>query len=137
MKVVCYECGLLWTGLLWTCSVSNGLLWVVCYEQVDLEREPLGTTFTSSSKHAFVVIRKGEQQVRKASHCGTKQHKIPRRAHSIPACSRHMGVVLHAHPVKIVRLANVTAPADGENKKNNGCCSKIADIRKRAADTRN
>jgi len=79
MKVVCYEwvCyerGLLWTGLLWTRTVSNGLLWVVCYEQVYLEREPPGTTFTSWSKHHFVVIIKAEQQVRKASHCGTKQH---------------------------------------------------------------
>jgi len=26
--------------------------------------------------------------------------KIPLRAHLIPACSRHMGVVLHAHPVR-------------------------------------
>jgi len=32
-----------------------------------------GTTFTSWSKHHFVVIGKAEQQVRKASHCGTKQ----------------------------------------------------------------
>ena len=33
----------------------------------------LGTTFTSCLKHHFVVIKKAEQQVRKASHCGTKQ----------------------------------------------------------------
>jgi len=32
-----------------------------------------GTTFTSWSKHHFVVIGKAEQQVRKPSHCGTKQ----------------------------------------------------------------
>jgi len=32
-----------------------------------------GTTFTSWSKHHFVVIGKAEKQVRKASHCGTKQ----------------------------------------------------------------
>jgi len=29
-----------------------------------------GTTFTSWSKHLFVVIGKADQQVRKASHCG-------------------------------------------------------------------
>jgi len=33
-----------------------------------------GTTFTSWSKHHIVVIGKAEQQVRKASHCGSKQH---------------------------------------------------------------
>jgi len=32
-----------------------------------------GTTFTSWSKRQFVVIRQAEQQVRRASHCGTKQ----------------------------------------------------------------
>jgi len=32
-----------------------------------------GTIFTSWSKHQFVVIGKAEQQVRKPSHCGTKQ----------------------------------------------------------------
>jgi len=32
-----------------------------------------GTTVTSWSKHHFVVIGKAEQQVREASHCGTKQ----------------------------------------------------------------
>jgi len=32
-----------------------------------------GTTFTSWSKHHFVVTGKAEQQVRKASHCCTKQ----------------------------------------------------------------
>ena len=32
-----------------------------------------GTIFTSWSKHGFVVIGKAEQQVRKPSHCGTKQ----------------------------------------------------------------
>jgi len=32
-----------------------------------------GTTFTSWSKYHFVVIGKAKQQVRKASHCGTKQ----------------------------------------------------------------
>jgi len=32
-----------------------------------------GTTITSCSKHHFVVIGKAEQQVCKASHCGTKQ----------------------------------------------------------------
>jgi len=32
-----------------------------------------GTTFTSWSKHHFVVIGKVEQQVRKTSHCCTKQ----------------------------------------------------------------
>ena len=32
-----------------------------------------GTTFTSWSKHHFVVIGKAEKQVRKASHCRTKQ----------------------------------------------------------------
>ena len=32
-----------------------------------------GTTFTSWSKHHFVVIKKVERQVRKASHCRTKQ----------------------------------------------------------------
>jgi len=32
-----------------------------------------GTTFTSWSKHHFVVIGKAEQQVRKPSHCGIKQ----------------------------------------------------------------
>ena len=32
-----------------------------------------GTAFRSWSKHHFVVIRKAEQQVHKASHCGTKQ----------------------------------------------------------------
>ena len=32
-----------------------------------------GTTFTFWSKHHFVVIGKAEQQVRKASHCRTKQ----------------------------------------------------------------
>jgi len=31
-----------------------------------------GTTFTSWSKHHFAVIGKAEQQVRKASYCGTK-----------------------------------------------------------------
>jgi len=36
----------------------------------------LGTTFTSWSKHHFVVIRKAEKQVRKALHCGTKQQGI-------------------------------------------------------------
>jgi len=34
-----------------------------------------GTTFPSLSNHHFVVIRKAEQQVRKASHCGTKQQR--------------------------------------------------------------
>jgi len=29
---------------------------------------------------------------------------------------------------KIVRLADATVPADGVNKKNTGCCSKIAEI---------
>jgi len=32
-----------------------------------------GTIFTSWSKHHFVVIVKAEQQVRKPSHCDTKQ----------------------------------------------------------------
>jgi len=32
-----------------------------------------GTNFTSWSKHHFVAIRKTERQVRKASHCGSKQ----------------------------------------------------------------
>ena len=32
-----------------------------------------GTTFTSWSKHHFVVTGKAEQKVHKASHCGTKQ----------------------------------------------------------------
>jgi len=32
-----------------------------------------GTTFTSWSKHHLVVIGKADQQVRKASHCRTKQ----------------------------------------------------------------
>ena len=32
-----------------------------------------GTTFTSWSKHHFVVIGKAKQQVHKASHCGNKQ----------------------------------------------------------------
>jgi len=32
-----------------------------------------GTTFTSWSKHHFVVMGKAEQQVLKASHCGTNQ----------------------------------------------------------------
>jgi len=32
-----------------------------------------GTTFTSWSKHHFVVIGKAEKQVRKPSHCRTKQ----------------------------------------------------------------
>ena len=56
MNMVCYERGLLWTGLLWTWSVINmvcyervwyeqvcnepGLFWVVCYEQVYFKREP-------------------------------------------------------------------------------------------------
>jgi len=39
-----------------------------------------GTTFTSWSKHHFVVIEKAEQQVRKASHCCTKQQ---RRSHVV------------------------------------------------------
>ena len=34
-----------------------------------------GTTFTSWSKHHFVVIGKAEQQVRKAFHCRTKKQK--------------------------------------------------------------
>jgi len=32
-----------------------------------------GTTFTSWSKYHFVQIGKADQQLRKASHCGTKQ----------------------------------------------------------------
>jgi len=32
-----------------------------------------GTTFTSWSQHHFVVIRKSEQQVRNALHCGSTQ----------------------------------------------------------------
>ena len=32
-----------------------------------------GTTFESWSKHHYAVIGKVEQQVHKASHCGTKQ----------------------------------------------------------------
>jgi len=45
MNAVCYEqvfylMGLLWTGLLWTWSVPNDLLRVVCYERVCFEREP-------------------------------------------------------------------------------------------------
>jgi len=37
-----------------------------------------GTTFTSWSQHLFVVIGKPERQVRKASHCGSKQqYRIP------------------------------------------------------------
>ena len=45
MNVVCYERGLLWTGLLWTWSVMNvvcyerGLFRMVCYEHVCFERE--------------------------------------------------------------------------------------------------
>jgi len=39
-----------------------------------------GTTFKSWSKHHFVVIGKAEQQVRKASHCCTKQQ---RRCHAV------------------------------------------------------
>ena len=34
-----------------------------------------GTTFTSWSKHHFVVIGKTEQQVRKTSHCDSKQQQ--------------------------------------------------------------
>jgi len=33
----------------------------------------LGNTFTSWSNNHFVVTGKAEQQVRKTSHCGTKQ----------------------------------------------------------------
>jgi len=42
--------------------------------QVLFTRAVPGTTFTYCSKHHFVVIEKAEQQVRKTSHCGTKQH---------------------------------------------------------------
>jgi len=34
-----------------------------------------GMTFISWSQHHFVVIRKPERQVRKASHCGSKQQQ--------------------------------------------------------------
>ena len=63
----------------------------------------LGTTFTTWSKHHFVVIGKAEQQVRKASHCGNKQQQ---RFHVVIILFLlfvphvYMGVVLHAHPVR-------------------------------------
>ena len=60
-----------------------------------------GTIFTSWSKHHFVVIGQAEQQVRKPSHCGPKQQW---RSHDVlifvSACSRHIGVVHHTHPVR-------------------------------------
>jgi len=52
-----------------------------------------GTIFTCWSNHHFVVIGKAEQW-----HQATI--KIPRRANFIYACSRHTGVVHHAHPVR-------------------------------------
>jgi len=45
----------------------------VCDEPHPLYVLFVDTTSTSWSKHYFVVIGKAEQQVRKASHCGTKQ----------------------------------------------------------------
>jgi len=44
--------------------------------------------------------------------------KIPRRAHLISACSRHMGVVLHTHPFVVNRTFTTTL---------RGCntCSKV------------
>jgi len=52
MNVVCYERGLLWTGLLWTRSVMNavcyeeacyerGLFWMVCYDWSVMNRSVL------------------------------------------------------------------------------------------------
>jgi len=47
-----------------------------------------------------VAIGKSEQQVRKASHCGSKQQQT-RRDHFMIACLRHlyMGIV-RSHPVR-------------------------------------
>jgi len=51
---------------------------------------------------ASVAIGKPGRQVRKASHCGSKQqYKSPDEI-TIIACSRHIyvGVIIHAHPVR-------------------------------------
>jgi len=58
---VCYESGLFWTGLLWmgllwTWSILNGLLWVVFYERVCYEWEPIWSTATVTSFELFTVI---------------------------------------------------------------------------------
>jgi len=59
-----------------------------------------GTIFTCWSKHHFVCDWKGRAA---SAQTFTLWHqatiKIPRRANFISACSRHTGVVHHAHPV--------------------------------------
>jgi len=61
MNVVCYErglllMGLLWTGLLRTWSVLNGLFWAVCYEQVCFERSPFETVTRVLNFHGFSML---------------------------------------------------------------------------------
>ena len=57
------------------------------------------TTFTSWSQHHFAVIGKAEQQVRKASHCGSKQHLL---SHIVlilflPVCATYTWVLFFTH----------------------------------------
>jgi len=53
-------------------NIPSFLQWTAPIARFFVKVAP-GTTFTSWSKHHFVVIGKAEQQVRKASHCCTKQ----------------------------------------------------------------
>jgi len=62
-----------------------------------------GTTFTSWTKHYFVVIGKPRRtSMQSLTLWQQATIQIPRRAHSISACLRHiyMSVVLHVHPVR-------------------------------------
>jgi len=56
----------------------------------------------TSAIKGIVAIGKPERQVRKASHCGSKQQEITCHDHAVIACSRHiyMGVMFRAHPVR-------------------------------------
>ena len=64
MNVVCYDRGLLWTGLLWMWSVMNVVCYErVCYEQVSFERTPQGTILQWQWSPAETADRKSKNML--------------------------------------------------------------------------